>query len=48
MRALSVDAEAIERCGEGGSEIAVGAAAGIAVAKLKADLARQFLGMLEQ
>ena len=46
MRALAVDAEAVERCGMRRGEIAVGAAAGRGIDQIEADLGGKRLGVL--
>ena len=48
MRALAVDAEAVEGCGMARGEVAVGAAAREGIDELEADLGGQRLGVLEQ
>ena len=47
MRAFAVDAEPVERCGMRRGEIAVGAAAGGDVGKIKAEFGGERLGVLE-
>src|SRR5258708_27953969 len=45
MRALAVDAEAVERCGVRCGKIAVGAAAGRGIHEIKTDFGGERLGM---